>query len=392
MSDVPDPSGDAVARKYDEAKRQLADNLRFVHAYDRRVLVEGGEYDGIWLESGPLEGMIYGRFDPDVAIANHDVFFHHQRDDGYLPYCVKADRCHTAQIQMVVPIAATAWDVAQTTGREDFLARSYDACGRWDDWFSRNRDTRGFGLCEMFCEFDTGHDNSPRCYGIPKKCPDEDAGLCPAVAGLPYLAPDLSATVYGGRVALAAMAEALEKPGDGRRWRDKAEQIRQAIITYCYDTEDECFYDVDCEGNFRKIRCDLIARVLGEHVVDQGMFERIYERHIHNPEEFWTPYPLPSVSIGDPQFVADMPENCWGGPSQALTALRASRWFLHYGKENDLNELMHKWVAAIVAAEGFMQQMNPWTGEFSTSPNYSPAMCVFVDFVDRLGLLNGRAT
>jgi hypothetical protein len=31
--------------------------------------------------------------------------------------------------------------------------------------------------------------------------------------------------------------------------------------------------------------------------------------------------------------------------------------------------------------------MSPWTGEFTTSAGYSPAMLVYIDFVDRLGLL-----
>jgi len=63
-----------------------------------------------------------------------------------------------------------------------------------------------------------------------------------------------------------------------------------------------------------------------------------------------------------------------------LTALRAPRWFEHYHRANELRHLMRRWVEAILAAPGFMQQqqqMNPWTGEFSTSEGYSPAMCVF---------------
>ena len=43
-----------------------------------------------------------------------------------------------------------------------------------------------------------------------------------------------------------------------------------------------------------------------------------------------------------------------------------------------------RWVEAIVRADGFTQQMNPWTGAFSTAPGYSPAMCVLIDFVARL--------
>jgi hypothetical protein len=50
---------------------------------------------------------------------------------------------------------------------------------------------------------------------------------------------------------------------------------------------------------------------------------------------------------------------------------------------------MQRWVEAILAAPAFMQQLNPWTGAGSTAADYSPAMCVFIDFVDRLGLLRG---
>jgi hypothetical protein len=37
-----------------------------------------------------------------------------------------------------------------------------------------------------------------------------------------------------------------------------------------------------------------------------------------------------------------------------------------------------------------MQQLNPWTGEFSGASGYSPAMCVFIDFVDRMNLLKAK--
>jgi hypothetical protein len=90
------------------------------------------------------------------------------------------------------------------------------------------------------------------------------------------------------------------------------------------------------------------------------------------------------MAVSDPTFVRELSENLWGGASQALTALRAPRWFEHYGKQADLQYLMQRWIEAILAAPDFMQQLNPWTGEFSTSEKYSPAMCVFIDFVDRL--------
>lgn len=375
---------DAIRAKYNEALQGLAGNNRQVFGYENPVLIEGGAYQGIWLECGPLEGLVYGRHKPELAKANHLVFFHHQRADGQLPCWVRFDRVGYAQIQMVVPIAATALETAELTQDEDFLALAYESCATWDQWLSRHRNTRGTGLCEAFCEYDTGHDNSPRFKGLPKKCPNDDAAQCPVAGKLPYLAPDLSATVYGGRRALAIMAQHLGKAAEAKMWDEKAETLREQLIKYCYDPEDECFYDVDADGKFIKIRGDALTRVLGEHVPDQAMFERIYARHIKSPDGFWPPYPLPSIAVSDPAFVHELSENSWGGASQALTALRAPRWFAHYGKQSDLLYLMQRWVEAILAAPDFMQQLNPWTGKFSTSPAYSPAMCVFIDFVDRL--------
>jgi hypothetical protein len=378
---------EGVRTRYSEALAGLEQNTKKVFGYEHPVLIEGGNYGGIWLECGPIEGLVYGKHAPDVAKANHDVFFHHQREDGYLPFMVRANKIGTLTIQMVVPIAATALQTADLIQDEAFLARAYRACARWDDWLARNRNTRGTGLCEAFCQFDTGHDGSPRFKGLPCACPNNDPAECPDSGPLPFLAPDLSASVYGGRIALSHMADRLGTSAEANEWREKAETIRRLILEHCYDPEDECFYDVDSNGDFVRVRGDALTRVFGEHVVDQQMFERIYERHIKDPEAFWTPYPLPSIAANDPSFVKSLPKNSWGGASQALTALRAPRWFEYYGKSDDLKHLMTRWVEAILRAPAFMQQMNPWTGEFSTSAGYSPAMCVFIEFVDRLGLL-----
>jgi len=380
----------AIKDKYEAACRGLAANTRNVFGYPDPVLIEGGEYPGVWLECGPLEGLVYGRIAPEIAKANHEVFFYHQREDGQLPCCVRVDRISFAQIQMVVPIAATALETAELTHDESFLAQAYESCVRWDRWLALNRNTRGTGLCEAFCEYDTGHDNSPRFKNLPKKCPDNNAAICPRSGKLPYLAPDLSATVYGGRIALAGMAQRLGKNRDAAHWTEQAESIRQRILKHCYDPVDECFYDVDADGDFIRIRGDALTRVFSEHVVDQSLFDRIYARHIKNPQGFWPPFPLPSIAVGDPTFASGLPHNSWGGPSQALTALRAPRWFVHYGRQTDLNELMRCWVGAILRAPDFMQQMDPWTGVFSTSAGYSPAMCVLIDFVDRLALIPSR--
>jgi hypothetical protein len=370
---------------YSRALDVLARNVAQVSHYAEPVLIEGSVYGGIWLECAPQEGLVYFAIRSDVARDNHLAFFAQQRDDGQVPCWIRTSAVGFGQIQMVVPIAATAWELAQATGDSKLLEKAYASCGLWDAWLRRYRDTRHTGLCEGFCTWDTGHDNSPRWAGIPNRCPGADARKCPPVASLPRLCPDLSATVYGGRIALAAMARALGKNAEADRWLADAEAIRSAIVEKLYSPQDAAFYDLDAQNHFVRIRGDVISRVLGEHVVDQKLFDTIYERQIHNPAAFWAPYPLPSIALNDPAFVRPIPRNSWGGASQALTALRAPRWMEHYGKPADLAHLMQQWISAIHREGKFLQQLDPLTGAFTPDTGgYSPAALVFLDFTWRL--------
>jgi hypothetical protein len=371
--------------RYDAALVSLRANTVRVNRFIEPVLIEGGGYPGVWLECAPLEGLIYGFISQQVAIANHNIFLDFQREDGYFPCYIWRNKIGTSQIQTVVPIAATAFELYERTRDRAFLSRAYSACSRWDAWLCQYRNTRGASLCEAFCEFDTGHDNSPRFKGKPRECPNEDARICPKSDGLPYLAPDLSASMYGGRVALASMARELGKAEEEARWTERALATRVAIMDRLYDPRDTCFYDLDSNNRFVRVRGDALTRVLGERVVTPELFEAIYRKHIRNPASFWTLYPFPSIALDDASFVRPIPKNSWGGASQALTALRAPRWMEYYGKRADLTHLMRQWVKAIVAAPEFLQQMDPQTGEFTSDRGpYSPAMLALLDFAWRL--------
>jgi hypothetical protein len=410
MSHVPTkfPTKDpAWATTWDAALGVLAGNVRSMPRYEHPVLVEGSVYPGIWQECAPQEGLVYGSLQEYVGVqpgaptpletarANHMAFFAQQKEDGQLPASIKlADKVGTSggygQIQMVVPIAATAWELAQQTGDHELLEAAYGACGRWDAWLRRYRDTRKTGLVEGFCVYDTGHDNSPRWTGIVKQCPGADARVCASEPTMPRLCPDLSATAYGARVALAAMAKALGKGAEAASWQEDAEKIRGLILTKLYSPEDGAFYDLDAKNNFVRVRGDVITRVLGEHVVDpkkdKAIFDAVWTKQLHNPKAFWAPYPLASIAMDDPVFVRPIPRNSWGGASQALTALRAPRWMEFYGKKAELKHMMEQWCAAIMRSGGFRQQMDPLTGEFTMADpsGYSPAALVFLDYARRL--------
>jgi hypothetical protein len=191
--------------------------------------------------------------------------------------------------------------------------------------------------------------------------------------------------VYGGRVALAAMAREMNRKTEEARWLEQAAAIRKLILDRLYDPKDGAFYDIDSHNRFVRIRGDVISRVMGEHVVERRLFDEVWARQLHNPSAFWTPYPLPSIAADDPAFVRPIPRNSWGGASQALTALRTPRWMEHYGKYPEFTHLMTQWVTALARSGEFLQQMDPLTGVFSPDRGaYSPAMLTLFDFTWRL--------
>jgi hypothetical protein len=371
---------------YNRALQVLAANVQVLPRFAGPVLIEGAEYAGIWQECGPHESLVYSLFRPDVARNTHMTFFALQREDGQLPANNKRSETGFGQIQMVVPIAATAWELAHATADSELIETAYNACSRWDAWLMRYRNTRGTGLIEGFCTYDTGMDNSPRWAGCANQCPNKDARQCPPNPTLPRLCPDLSATVYGARIALAAMARALGKSSESDQWLDRAETLRKHILAKLYVPDDAAFYDLDAHDNFVKVRSDILSRICGEHIVDQKTFDTLWSRQLGNQHAFWAPYPLPSIALDDPTFVRPIPRNSWGGPSQALTALRAGRWFDHYNRSAEFAHMMQQWCDAILRDPSFRQQLDPVAGDFtqSGSASYSPAALVFYDYTWRL--------
>lgn len=360
------------------------------------VLLAGASYPGVWLEHNQ-DNIFLAEFAPENAWATQEIFLKGQREDGLLPFCVPRDPGSEFfrdpvvywQVQTVFPFVRCAVTVADRCGRpEEDYRRVYEAGCRYDRWFGRCRNRAGTGLVEMYCEYDTGHDNSPRVTdgGIPHSCPGNEASNMPDLPCMPILSADLSATRYGGRIALAELAGRLGLDAEAARWREEAAELRAGIQRWCYDPETDFYYDRDREG-WRRYRSEHITRLFLNHVVDQEEFDHIYHRYFESPDEFDTPFPFPSMAASDPSFVRECPSNCWGANSQALTALRALFWLPEYGRADECDALLGAWAKLFIATGGeFCQEVNPFTRQpLPSAGNYTPAMLLCIEAAKRFG-------
>ena len=70
----------ALQKLFDEAERKCLHNLKDFGA--DTVLVEGGGYEKIWLETQPMGGEMYWKRNMTAAMNNQLLFMRTQRADG----------------------------------------------------------------------------------------------------------------------------------------------------------------------------------------------------------------------------------------------------------------------------------------------------------------------
>ncbi len=364
------------------------------------LLAVSDTYPGLWLEH-VYDAVFYARLDREklyLAENTIKVFMDNQTVDGQLPFAIKPAATEGGdvqtgftQIQECVSFGSLAYAVYEMNHDRAFLEKAYESTQKWVAWLRDNRMTRQTGLVEMFCGYDTGHDNSPRVLdlGCPRNCVidgvRQNAAVPPPEDGIsPVIALDMSCNYYGNLTALSKMAAALGKSGEA--FLAEARAVKAQIFKVCYDKDDCFFYDVDKHGNKRKILSSQIFHLFIEGVLDKhedsALIDELCRRYLFNSKHFYTPYPFPSVSISDPQWKKHRERNCWGYFTEGLILLRSTLWMERYGFADELEHTCRTWAAAWEKqfdTVKFGQELDPITGEPSNcSEWYSSCMLLYL--------------
>ena len=178
---------DAELKKlFDAAEKTCRRNVRSYGSM--RILVEGGQYNGMWLETQPMGGYMWGKRDLQVAANNFLKFIEFQPKSGHwagkLPYRVinNIPRDHDKLQGYCWP--QPSWELYHALGRDKaFLRAVYDAMVGHDAWLWKNRDADGNGCLENRGH-DTGEDGTTRFrYGTPYESMDVNHHLLPRPSG-----------------------------------------------------------------------------------------------------------------------------------------------------------------------------------------------------------------
>ena len=351
-----------LQRVYDEAEKKCRLNLKRFGG--DTVLVEGGGYEKIWLETQPMGGEMYALRSLKAARNNCELFMRFQRPDGRLPGSIQYVNSR------VVPqfnklqgfcFSYPALNLYYLLDRDQqYLGQLADCLQRFDGYLWRTRDSNGDGLLESFCVYDTGEDLALRYGDAPCWWENDDPPQWYQI--VPMASMDVTSWSFACRDTLAAISRIT---GDGKAdfWQQQARQVADVLREKLWDSRLHACFDRDREGKPIPILCHNTLRCMYWGSLSQDMADQFVKEHLLNPTEFWSPFPLPSVAVNDPAF-RNAAENNWSGQPEGLTYQRAILALENYGFERLVTCLGKKLIAA-VADNGcrFTQQFDPFTGK-----------------------------
>jgi hypothetical protein len=372
-----------IQKLYDAAESKLKNNLK--NFGDRQVLIEGGGYHKIWLETQPMGGEMYAKRDMTAAINNQLLFMEHQRPDGRMPGSIMTED------GKIIPqfnkfqgfcFPAPALNMYYWMGQDKgYLMLLKNALARFDAYLWRVRDSNQDGCLESWCVYDTGEDNAKRYGDAP--CWWEEAAPPSGYSVVPMASMDFMSFSYSARDTLAKISTILND-GQSAYWRSAAEEVKSRIRAFFWWDERGACFDRDHTGRRMDTLVHNNLRCMYWGSLSSYMARRFVSEHLLNPNEFWTPMPLPSVAANDPLF-ANVPSNDWSGQPQGLTYQRAIRALENYGYQKLITVLGHKLFQAIGEDCIFTQQFDPFTARRSGDRDgYGPTMLAVLENISRL--------
>jgi hypothetical protein len=355
----------------------------------RTVLIEGGGYNALWIETQPMGGEMYAKRNLDAAMNNVLFFMEYQlltgRYPGRVSYTDRPAPSYSHLQGFCFPYHALNlfyWNKKQDM---DYLRELYRSLEAYDNYLWSCRDSDGDGCLELWCVGDTGEDHSNR-FGEERKFHYWTGELPPENNPVfPVESMDMMGYSCDARFTLAKIA-ALLKNGKEGEWESKAGMVRDKIRSYLWDDLRGACFDRDSANKVIPALVHNNIRAMYFNAFTQDMANRFVGEHLLNPKEFFTPFPLPSIAVNDPAF-RNNSANDWSGQSEGLTYQRTVRALENYGYLSELTLFGEKLIDNVGKGNTFPQQFDPFTGEFSEADSrtsYGPTALSVLEYISRL--------
>ncbi|MBK7175565.1 MAG: hypothetical protein IPH84_20640 [Bacteroidales bacterium] len=287
-----------------------------------------------------LAMLAYVYMDPKSAMNSQRVFMERQESDGYInyrtgPYLDEKIETRGMKTSSAPWFSYINYEIYKVTKDQKFLLESYESGRKLYDWFVRNRDKDEDGLYEW------GADATLECVRDGLVATWDKVSKPENLEG-----PDLNSMMVKEAMSLAHMAKELKMDSDSRRYFELAKKTARMINKQLWDPETAFYYNTLLSTNSftflepadLKIKeiigfLPLWANVCSKEQADQLL------RSLYNPEEFWRPYGVPTLSAKDDFY---NPMGYWNGPVWVQWQYLVYRGLKDYGYERLAGQLADK--------------------------------------------------
>jgi len=407
---------------FDLAEKKAAENVR-VFSANYKVLVEGGEYPFVWVETQPMGGVMYAKRNLEVAYNNVAIFLKHQAVSGRVPGMiipmdnniwgltdlVKADSGSLGLFSETLQgffVPGPALELYYLLNKDTtYLNLLYNSFQAYDNYLWKYRDSDGDGCLEAWSQTDSGEDYLIRYKYAPfvwpfdyppieKNIPNDTNFIKKYWTSadykkytheqnpMPFESIDVMGYSYTCRDVLAKIS-ALKKDGKESYWRKKANEVAIKMKNYLWIPEKSAYYYRDKNNKFFNSLTHNNLRAMFFGTMEQGMADSFIKKHFLNPAEFWTPMPLTSIAANDPYF-RNISYNNWSGQPEGLTYQRAIVALENYGHVAEVTLLGKKLLNTISKSKKFTQQFDPFTAEQNGSDGYGPTILAVLEYFSRM--------
>jgi len=292
----------------------------------------------------------------------------------------------TSTITQPPMIAYAIWQIFQKDKEVDFLKNTYRHLYHFYRYLLNERDPHEKHLIGIMNPDESGEDNSPR-FDLPLGLPPQhtfeeniqkrlnlvaqnieckfDAPFCMRnffwVKDVPF-----NAIMVENLRILSQIASKLDFGEDASFFAAEAEKIVLAMRKYMF--EDNLFWPTFGE-NYQKIKIKTwaIFAPLFAGILTKEEAKELVKKHLLNKKEFWTDYPVPTVSRKEPSFD---PKGFWRGPAWIATNWFIYKGLLNYGFVEEAKRIKESSLA-LIEKSGFREHFNPLTGEGEGAKNFT---------------------
>jgi len=262
------------------------------------------------------------------------------------------------------PVIALSVDyIRKNGGNRSFLEEAFKVLDRYDAWFRRFRDADKDQLMAYVDYLESGWDNSVRWDDAIKKFeknPGKYKKLYRKLRMAPVEAIDLNCLIYFQRLTLRSLASELGYEDKAEEYAKLAEKTALGIQSLMWNPEDGFYYDIYEENHVQlgvKTPAAFLTLFAGLPDKEQA---KIIVRHLMDPKEFWTTFPIPSVSADHPSYD---PTGYWRGRSWINLAWFSYQGLKRYGFENEAKTLAKRILKIMAKGPTCNENYNSLTGE-----------------------------